>query len=348
MAILEMIGFEGYPTVVTNGNQLLTSGKGLVASVAVNFQPEVVNGRTRLYAPAGGVNLLYALSQLSSPAELKRVKHWGGFRFQPKLAATTSQPLLRFRFAYSTSSVTDLSPILFSALGTTAQQLNEVYVEWCIDAPNQVLMTWLDGVRQPDVVLPNATVMDTLRDITVYMGQDSTATLQTWNDFYFVKDTSDIEGDTTLSRRLGPVRVKALPVNAVELPAGWSVTSGTAVDALNTKTLNTPTTPVIRTGADESVGKIGFATPVNTWDIQAVSIRDWFFRDTGTTTSIVTQLKQGETLLEQVNTSANASTPRTGSSADRLGVYNRSLDGTPWTPAKLDLLEILVNSKSGG
>ena len=139
-----------------------------------------------------------------------------------------------------------------------------------------------------------------------------------------------------------------VPLRRPELPAGWSVSAGTAVDALNSKGLNIPTTPVIRSNPDESVAKIGFAKPNNTWSIQAVSIREWHFRDTATTTGIVTQLKQGATVLPPVANTANASTPRTGSAADKLGVFNRALDGTAWSADKLDQLEILVNSKSGG
>lgn len=350
MAILEMIGFEAYPPTLSHSNNLPLLGKGLLSSSAVNLSVEVVNGRSRLQIPAGNTFLIFALAQLSTPAELKRVKHWGGFRFQSKVSTVTTAPLLRFRVAYSTSSVTDIVVLTLGNIGSGTPQTNEVYIEWSIDCQNQIIMSWIDGVRQLDVALPAANVMDTLRDISVYYGQDQYVINQTWNDFYFVKDTSDVDAGATLSRRLGPVRVKAVQVNAVDLPAGWSVTSGAAVDVLNSKnmTYTSPTAPVVRTAPDESVAKIGFARPTNTWDIQAVSIRDWFFRDTGTTTSIVTQLKQGETLLEKVNTSAQSSTPRTGSSADRLGVYNRSLDGTPWTADKVDLLEILVNSKSGG
>ncbi|MND14893.1 hypothetical protein D3C80_50970 [compost metagenome] len=351
MAIQEMIGFEGYPNVLANQVTLTLVGKGLISSANINFNTEVVNGRTRLINPTQVSNLLYSMAQLSTPAELKRVKHWGGFRYQAKVATVTTYALLRFRFAYATSSVSDATALTMAALTTNGNtQLTEVYIEWCLDIPNLLLTVWIDGVKFSETAM-NPTVLDTLRDITIYMGQDQSVTNQTWNDFYFVKDTFDVDAGATLSRRLGPVRVRAAAVNSVELPAAWSVVGGggvTAVAALDSKTLNNAISPVVRTGPDESVAKIGFAKPTPTWDIQALSIREWHFRDTGTTPNLVTQLKQGETLLPPVTNSANISTPRTGSAADKLGVFNRSLDGTPWTADKVDQLEILVNSKTGG
>lgn len=347
MAILEMIGFEGYPTILVAPATLALLGKGL--STAGNTIVETVNGRTRLTHPAAvTANMLFAWSSITTVAELKRVKHWGGFRYQAKVAPAATNLVLRLRWAYGTSSVQDSTLLMASALVAATSALAEFYIEYCIDIQNALVMIWIDGVRQPDVAVPVGTVIDSLRDVSVYMGQDQSAGQQTWNDFYFVKDTSDVDGGTTLSRRLGPVRVGAVAVNSVDLPPGWTVSAGTAVDALNSKTLNTPNTPVVRSNPDESVAKIGFSKPNNTWSIQAVSIREWHFRDTATTTGIVTQLKQGATLLAPVANTANPTTPRTGSAADKLGVFNRSLDGTAWTADKLDQLEILVNSKSGG
>lgn len=350
MAILEMIGFEGYPASAGTQNVLLLAGKGLVASANATFQTEVVNGRTRLLLNVGTINVLYPWSQLSSMAEMKRVKHWGGFRYQQKAASTNGYPILRLRFHYATSSVYDLNVLLNSALlqaGYT--QTTEVYIEYCIDLANYIVSVWMDGVKQPDIPLTPQNVVDTVREIEAYHGQTITSVAQTWNDFYFVKDTSDVDGGATLSRRLGPVRVRATPVDNVELPAGWTTTGGAAgVSVLDSKTLGTSAiTPMVRTAPDESVAKIGFAKPTPTWDIQAVSIREWHFRDSGTTPVLVTQLKQGETLLPPVTNTANVSTPRTGSASDKLGVFNRALDGTAWTADKVDQLEILVNSKTG-
>lgn len=349
MAILEMIGFEGYPVAPANQTVLALAGKGLVASAAQNFQVEVVNGRSRLYLPNGAINLCYNWGWLDSMAEMKRVKHWGGFRYQQKSAATLGYAILRFRFQYATSSVYDFNALMTNALTQAGySQTTEVYIEYCIDLANYLISVWMDGVKQPDIALTPQNVVDTVRDIEVWHGHTITASGQTWNDFYFVKDTSDVDGGASLSRRLGPVRVRACAVDSVELPAGWSVTGGgSAVAALDSKTLNSATTPVVRTAPDESVAKIGFAKPTPTWDIQAVSIREWYFRDSGTTPSLVTQLKQGETTLPPVTNSANVSTPRTGSAADKLGVFNRALDGTAWTADKVDQLQILVNSKTG-
>lgn len=349
MAILEMIGFEGFPPTTVNQTVLALAGKGLLASVNGNFTPEVVNGRTRLGIAAGTTNIGFNWSWVTSMAEMKRVKHWGGFRYQQKATAAAGYALLRIRFQYATSSVSDFNVLLTTALSQAGySQTSEVYIEYCIDLANYLISVWMDGVKQPDVPLTPQNVVDTVRDIEVWHGQTISATLQTWNDFYFVKDTSDVDGGSTLSRRLGPVRVRASFVNAVELPAGWSVTGGGAAPAaLDPKTLNNATTPVVRTASDESVAKIGFAKPNPTWDIQAISIREWHFRDSGTTPVLVTQLKQGETLLPPVTNTANVSTPRTGSAADKLGVFNRALDGTAWTADKVDQLEILVNSKTG-
>lgn len=353
MAILEMIGFEDFPDGPAPIATLTLCAKGLMmvqGRAGNTIRSEVVNDRRRLFIDAYGDAPYAILSMYTTAADLKTKKHWGGFRYQAKTAITNNWPILRVRF-WATPT-TDVTPALIFDIGDNAAkgQLNEVYVEYCIDVPNLLVTAWIDGVKIREQAITQA-VADSITDVHVWMGQYNDAVGQSYNDMYLVKDTSQEDGGSTPSRRLGPCKVRSLKPNSLVLGEGWTNPTGEdPLVNLQVKTLipANVSKKTLVSSTLETKAVIGFEAPQNKYPIQAVSIRNWVFRDTGTSPNMVTQLKQGETLTAPVMSPVAPSAPRTGSSADKLGVYNRALDGSGWTPEKLDQLEIHINSKVGG
>lgn len=346
--IKEILGFADFPTDARYPTVELL-GKGLIpawnpGATSAYIGCPTYNGRRWLRVfgvayPRVDINLKDVGFTLD---EIKTRKIYGGFRYViSNNASLGGDPILQL----SRGSYYNL--LLESSL--TALQ-GEAYIEFMIDVSTLTFKTWVDGVLKNSGALTSGETASATDTIIRYgQGAGSPTSEQHWyNDFYWVLDTSDI--DATPSKRLGPVKVGAVRMDASELPTDWTVPEGqTPEDILDTTTLgpSTETTKVIRTSPAETVASFSFGKPETEFPIKAVSVEVYGFRDTGTVPTLQTQLRQGETLADQQTHVFNTNVLREGSNANRIGCMNTDLDGKPWTVEAVDQLEILINSKTG-
>lgn len=346
MAIKEMMGFEAFPA---SGNYLTLAqlGKGLYYpnATAGTVKVDVANGRQRLgITGVGSPYIRFDAPTFFTLAELMTRKCYIGFRIQAvNEAAASSIAVIGFSF----NAATPVYPLTLADFGAGL----EAYVELCIDIPNKTVTTWVDGVKIRDVAIPDYST--TLTSANFYIGPTSgasTARLYTYNDFYFMVDTSDLDNGTTPSTRLGPIKVRSIVPDTVTLGDGWTNPSGgdpaagLAVSGMDATHL---TTPALKSSVTRTPAVIGFARPNNAWPIKAVSLRVYGYRDTGTVPTLVGKVVQGANETPEVTYSMNPSTPKSGAAVDSLGVFNNSLDGTPWSADKLDQLQVSLYTKIG-
>lgn len=135
----------------------------------------------------------------------------------------------------------------------------EYYLEWCIDMPNNMIRTRVDGVEQVPTTLPlaarNALLANTGQMLTYGSYQTGTSNAMD----IFVKDGYILEKtpDGLMSYWLGPQIVRALDV--VETTGPWTATGGIPlVDSLKTPIVSAASrlTPVVI--SDENVSEAGF------------------------------------------------------------------------------------------
>lgn len=346
--IKEILGFADfpadtrYPTVELLGKGLVPSVNPGPASAFVSCMP--YNGRQwlRVYgtnSPRVEMNLKNVGFTLD---EIRTRKIYGGFRYAiSNNGSLTTNPILYL------NRVTTYTLLVETAL-TSVQ--GEAYIEFMIDVSTLTYKVWVDGVLKSSGALnpaePNSTA-----DTVITYGQHSgstTSELHWYNDFYWLLDTSDI--DDTPSKRLGPVKVGAVQMDASELPEDWVVPEGqTPESILDTRTLgpSTETARFIRTSPAETVASFSFGKPDTEFPIRAVSVELYGFRNTGTVPTLVTQLRQGESLADAQTHTFETNVLREGANANRIGCMNVDLDGNPWTVESVDQLEILINSKTG-
>lgn len=351
--IKEILGFTDfpvdgrYPTLELLGKGLITNINPGASSANVSFA--IAHDGRRWLRNTGSANpsVRVTLGQVGiTDAEMKARKVYGGFRYiiPANAASLSTDSILRI----VKSGATTQTMLLENHLTTPR---DEAFIEYCIDLPNQTWRVWIDGVLKNSGVFGNDWIAS-VADTRVEMGQGAnapTSEVHWYNDFYWVLDTSDV--DQTPSKRLGPVKVGAVQVNAADIPDDWTIPDGhTAMTVLKTNTLgpNTETSPVIRTSATETVGTFGFDQPATEFPILAVSLELYGFRDTGTAPVLVSQLKQGEVLADPKQHHLDTSFLKEGANANRIGCLNLDLNNQPWTKEAVDALEIRINSKTGG
>jgi len=346
--IKQILGFADFPAS-TRSPTLELLGKGLALTSAVAASSaycSVANYNGRQWLRRYYDNNPSVYINLSSvgftPDDIKTRKIFGGFRY----CISNNQE-------FGTNPILHLSressySVLLESMLTSLQ--GEAYIEYCIDVPALTVKVWVDGVLKNTAALSSGEANST-KDFRVTMGQyggSLTAEFHYYNDFYWLLDTSDV--DNTPSKRLGPVKVGGVRVDAADVPADWTLPEDrTAEQVLSTDGLGPTgeTSPVIRTSPAETVATFGFEQPAVEFPILAVAVEAYGYRDTGTVPTLVTQVKQGETLAEKQTHFLETSVLREGANANRIGCFNLDLNNKPWTVESIGELEILVNSKTG-
>lgn len=356
MAIKEILGFDDFPEASRRPTIELL-GKGLYPASnpgVSSANNSVMSYDDRKWLRVTGVTNPYLImhpvaNKIYTLEEVKTKKLWFGFRYvidNDISGRSSSYYLCQLYFHGPNSSV---NPILKTDM---QRPTDEVYIEILIDIAGGKVDSYMDGtfVRSLSIADMNIT---NLTDIRIFYGQVSSAhpsENHLYNDFYWIADTKG--EDAFPSDRLGPVKVKSVTIAGTVLPEDWTLSDPSSnADAILSPSTMSPTgerSPVVRTSPSESVASVGFAKPAAELSIKAVSIEVFGFRDTGTAPTLQAQLKQGLTLGEKLSFSVPTLEYNRGGNSDRMGCLNRDLDGKEWTNERIDSLEVLVNSKTGG
>lgn len=355
MAIKEILGFDDFPEA-TRRPTIELLGKGLLpatngGATSVNHGVMMHDGRQWL-KNSGYANPFVRISTVTSNIytleEVKTKKLWFGFRYViPN--NPTSMVEVPFVGVYFNGPNALFSPVMENDLQRSTDQ---AYIEVLVDVAGGKIDSYLDGAFVRSTSIATLTV-ESITDLTINYGQTSVAGTgenHLFNDFYWIADTTGT--DTHPSTRLGPIKVKSVAVDGSVLPEDWTMTEGqtSADDVLLPSTMapTTERTPIVKTSAAETVASIGFAKPAAELSIKAVSVEIFAFRDTGTAPTLQAQLKQGEKTGDKETFTVPTLEYNRGSKSDRLGCLNTDLNGAEWTNEKIDQLEVLVNSKTGG
>lgn len=232
------------------------------------------------------------------------------------------------------------------------------YYEVCINWEEGTIERWIDGYRQTDKTLPSSLV--DAEDFTIVFAVYSASTsniYSRWTDFYFMVDTSGVEGDTSPSQRLGGGLVRHLTVDDITFNEGWSVSNNslTPKEILNTpmtQTTNTRLYPHVVSSVAENPSFFYMGKPetgqhhrLGRGDILFVQMSLNTHRYDGSTASLYatpinTDNVEGEEVILTTFVDDFEGRP--------IAHFNHTLGGSPWTPEHVEQHGLKLYTRSGG
>ncbi|MNE49543.1 hypothetical protein D3C80_1440700 [compost metagenome] len=226
----------------------------------------------------------------------------------------------------------------------------EHYLEWCIDWTTNKLTIWLD-----DAYVIDYNVAFTIGHLFEFGRMNGPY----WNnqgplyftDLYFLVDS----GDNIASKRLGPIKVSAVPLDEATVPAGWTKSSTvltppdnySAKDILNNKLAGTNTNYLnngMLSATSSAPGQFSLAEPpIVSDEILYVQVRATMLRDAASSDKAVTKVSGGGVDRAEVTTVLS------NTYKDQLlGEFHKKDDGSTFKPADIGQIGISIKSVPSG
>lgn len=273
---------------------------------------------------------------------------YGGARIKVNINAT-QLPIVTIhdRRAASLPNQNAHQLVIFSYLDIVGGVVSdkEYYFEWAIDMPNKVVHRRLDGVVLPDVAFATGTEAAFLAQALAicygfsagYMVAASTVVGYSIRDVYIGEK---VVGETI--DWLGPQIVAPIPLKSVTAP--WTPSSGTLLEALNTRINDAASavTPFVTTDAGATEAAIQFDSPNVAGKINAVQVNFSGRRTAVALGGVEAYVVDGST----ESTKRMRLLDTTFSYAGTVFVANRSPSGAPWSKAKIDSIVLKLTPKN--
>lgn len=358
MSVLDIVGFEDFPTL---GDSLLceTLLKGWVRAIPSTQSLSVVarNGRQWLrcsgtsttasgYSTTRNASLWRNLYSAEMRPALLTKKFWFGYRYRTVLTSASQIPTSASMY-FGTNF--NLPVALISPAEVTDN--TEYFFEFGVDWANKTIEVWRDGVLIKTLPIPLwADVSFTGYTFLVgyidqdYAGSASVAFARVFdiNDIYMLVDDG-----IGLSKRLGPLKIKAMVINDVQVGEGWENPTGTDPKTLLAQSSLTPTNKlntVLRSSTKHTPLTIGFAKPSSDDRVEYLSVDVVGFRDDGTATKLTSTIKaEGTDSTAAIGTLSFGALTVTNTYAGEKTPGN-----TAWSPDNVDTLTLSVNAVAGG
>lgn len=358
MSVLDIVGFEDFPTL---GDSLLceTMLKGWVRASPLTQSLSVVarNGRQWLrcsgtstgasgYSTNRNTSLWRNLYSAEMRPALLTKKFWFGYRYRTVLTSASQIPTSASMYFGANFN---LPVALISPAEVTDN--TEYFFEFGVDWANKTIEVWRDGVLIKTLPIPLwADVSFTGYTFVVgyidqdYAGSASVAFARVFdiNDIYMLVDDG-----IGLSKRLGPLKIKAMVINDVQTGEGWTNPTGTDPVSLLTLSSVTPgnkLNTVLRSSTKHTPLTIGFAKPSSDDRVEYLSVDVVGFRDDGTATKLRSTIK-----VEGTDSTAAIGTLSFGAlTVTNTYAGEKTPGNAAWSPDNVDTLTLSINSVTGG
>lgn len=233
------------------------------------------------------------------------------------------------------------------------------YMEVGINWSEGTIERWVDGYKLADKDLPTALAEADSFDLlfSAHHGGGNTV-VSRWTDFYFMVDTSHVEGDDTPSKRLGGAYVRHLEMGDSDVGDKWDVSNGamTPLEIVNVPLegdLNSRLDPYVITSIAEDSATFFTALPtpgqmhrLGRGDIKFVQFSINAHRFNGSTAAVfarvVDKTSEGVTPEKEFTMYVDDYEGRP------VAYMNATNTDEPWTPERLVNHGVELYTRSGG
>lgn len=357
MSVLDIVGFEDFPpvadsllyeTLLKGWSRAIPGTQTVTAFVRNSRQWLRVSGTSTTpagYSTARCASLWSNLYSADQRTTLMTKKVWFGYRYRTVLTGAAQIPTSASIYfgANFTLPVALISPV-------EVADNTEYFFEFGVDWANKQVEVWRDGTLIKTLPIPAwADASFTGYTFVVgyfdqdYAGNASVAYARVFdiNDIYMLVDDG-----VGLSKRLGPLKVKALVIDDVQLGEGWTNPTNTDPKTLLSQASLTSANKLnttLRSSTKHTPLVVGFAKPSADDRVEYLTVDVVGYRDDGTATKLNSSIKGDGTdsplvpgtlafsALTVVNTYRGEQSPK----------------NTTWTPDMVDALTLTVNTVSG-